>query len=287
MAAQLLEGKVIADKIKEALKKEIVSLKEKTGLCPKLVSVQAGENPASSVYIKSQKKTAEILGIEYVLDTLDADITQEGLIDKIIALNLDAGVSGIIVQLPLPKGIDHKLVMSAISAKKDAEGMHPENLGHVLLGDSELAPCTAQAAMQLITSTGIELYGKEAVVVGHSEIVGKPLSMLLLNKFVTTTVCHIATGQRGILPEHVKGAEILVVAVGKAGLIKGDWIKEGAIVVDVGINRVGDKLVGDVEFESARDRAGFITPVPGGVGPLTVTMLMRNVVSAFKIQHKI
>jgi len=173
--------------------------------------------------------------------------------------------------------------MSSIAPAKDAEGMHPENLGHVLLGDAKLAPCTAQAAMQLIGSTGIELYGKEAVIVGHSEIVGKPLSMLLLSKFVTTTVCHIATGERGVLPEYVKNAEILVVAVGKAELIKGDWIKEGAIVIDVGINRVGDKLVGDVEFERAKQSAGFITPVPGGVGPLTVTMLMRNVVTASKL----
>jgi methylenetetrahydrofolate dehydrogenase (NADP+)/methenyltetrahydrofolate cyclohydrolase len=169
--------------------------------------------------------------------------------------------------------------MNAIAPEKDAEGMHPENLGKVLLGSFSVAPCTAQAALTLIESTAINLYGKEAVIVGHSEIVGKPLSMLLLNKFATTMVCHIATGERGVLPEHVKRAEILVVAVGKAGLIKGEWIKEGAIVIDVGINRVGEKIVGDVEFEKAFERAAFITPVPGGVGPLTVTMLMRNVVN--------
>ncbi len=281
MAAQLLEGKIIATKIKEGLKKEIATLKSK----PKLVSVQVGENPASALYIKSQKKAAENLGIEYVLETLDAKITQEALLKMIDGLNEDETVSGIIVQLPLPKGIDHRLVMSTIIAEKDAEGMHPQNLGRVLLGDAGLSPCTAQAAMELIESTGVKLYGKEAVVVGHSEIVGKPLSMLLLNKFVTTSVCHIATGERGVLPEHVKRAEILVVAVGKAELVKGAWIKEGAIVIDVGINRVGDKLVGDVEFEAAKERASFITPVPGGVGPLTVTMLMRNVVNAFKMQH--
>ena len=286
MSAQLLEGKIIAGKIKEGLKKEIEALKQKTGSTPKLVSIQVGENPASAVYIKSQKKNAENLGIEYVLKTLDANITQESLIEEIKGLNQDKSVSGVIVQLPLPKGIDHKIIMSSIAPEKDAEGMHPQNLGHVLLGGSQLAPCTAQAAMELIESTGVKLYGKEAVVVGHSEIVGKPLSLLLLNKFVTTTVCHIATGERGVLPEHVQRAEILVVAVGKAGLVKGEWIKEGAIVVDVGINRVGDKLVGDVEFDAAKERASFITPVPGGVGPLTVTMLMRNVVNAFKLQHK-
>lgn len=283
MSAQLLEGKAIAAKIKENLKKEIGTLKQK----PKLVSIQVGENPASAVYIKSQKKNAENLGIEYELKTLDAKTTQNSLIEDIKALNQDKKVSGVIVQLPLPKGIDHRVVMSSIAPLKDAEGMHPENLGHVLLGDSKLAPCTAQAAMELIDSTGVKLYGKEAVVVGHSEIVGKPLSLLLLNKFVTTTVCHIATGERGVLPEHVKRGEILVVAVGKAGLVKGDWIKEGAIVIDVGINRVGDKLVGDIEFEKAKEKASFITPVPGGIGPLTVTMLMKNVVNAFKLQHKI
>jgi len=286
MSAQLLEGKLIAGKIKEDLKKEVESLKKKHGSGPKLVSIEVGENAASSVYIKSQKKNAENLGIEYELKTLPSSTTEDGLIKEIEALNDNKTVSGIIVQLPLPKGIDHRRVMSAISPEKDAEGMHPENLGHVLLGDVNLAPCTAQAAMELIESTGQDLNGKEAVIVGHSEIVGKPLSMLLLNKLVTTTVCHIATGERGLLPEHVKRAEILVVAVGKAGLVKGGWVKEGATVIDVGINRVEGKLVGDVEFEKAKEHAAFITPVPGGVGPLTVTMLMRNTVSAFKLQHK-
>jgi len=285
MAAQLLEGKVIAATIKENLKQEIEVLKQKTQAVPKLVSIQVGENAASAVYIKSQKKNAENLGIEYVLETLEAHQPEEDLLALIDGLNKNKSVTGIIVQLPLPKAMDHRLVMRSIAPEKDAEGMHPENLGRVLLGDAVLAPCTAQAAMELITSTGIDLYGKEAVIVGHSEIVGKPLSLLLLNKFVTTSVCHIATGERGVLPEHVKRAEILVVAVGKAGLVKGDWIKEGAIVIDVGINRVEGKLVGDVEFETAQKRASFITPVPGGVGPLTVTMLMRNVVSAFRAQH--
>jgi len=287
MSAQLLEGKTIAGKIKEDLKKEVESLKKKHGSGPKLVAIEVGENAASEVYIKSQKKNAENLGVEYELKTLSASTTQEGLIKEIETLNGNKTVSGIIVQLPLPKGIDHRAAMSAISPTKDAEGVHPENLGHVLLGDAKLAPCTAQAAMELIESTGQDLHGKEAVIVGHSEIVGKPLSLLLLNKLVTTTVCHIATGERGVLPEHVKRAEILVVAVGKAGLIKGDWVKEGATVIDVGINRVEGKLVGDVEFEKAKERAAFITPVPGGVGPLTVTMLLRNTVSAFKLQHGI
>lgn len=280
MSAELLIGKDIAAKIKGSLKNEIESFKQK----PKLVSMQIGESAASAVYIRSQAKVAENLGIKYELKTLAADVTESALINEIKKLNQDKSVSGIIVQLPLPKGIDHKAVMASIAPGKDAEGMHPENLGHVLLGDAKFLPCTAQAAMTLIESTGVKLYGKEAVIVGHSEIVGKPISMLLLNKFATTTICHIATGERGVLPGHVKRAEILIVAVGKAGLVKGEWIKEGAIVIDVGINRVGDKLVGDVEFEAAKERAGFITPVPGGVGPLTVTMLLRNVVNAFKLQ---
>lgn len=285
MSAQLLQGKNIAAGIKEGLKKDIAELRQKTGRSPKLVSIQAGENPASAVYIKSQQKNAQDLGIEYVLETLEAHTSEDVLLKLIQGLNQDETVSGIIVQLPLPKGIAHRKVIRAISPEKDAEGMHPQNLGRVLLGDAVMAPCTAQAAMELIVSTGVELYGKEAVVVGHSEIVGKPVSMLLLNRFVTTTVCHIATGERGVLPDYVKRAEILVVAVGKAGLIKGEWIKQGAIVIDVGINQVGDKLVGDVEFEQAKEQAAFITPVPGGVGPLTVTMLMRNVVNGFKARY--
>ena len=285
MRAKLLEGKIIAGKIKEDLKKEAESLKQKIGLSPKLVSIQVGENPASGFYIRSQKKVAENIGIEYILKTLDNRIPQEGLLEEIKSSNQDKSVSGIIVQLPLPKQIDHKIIMSSIASEKDAEGIHPDNLGRLLLGDFRLIPCTAQAVMELITSTGVELYGKEAVIVGHSEIVGKPLSLLLLNKFVTTTICHIATGERGVLFEHVKRAEILVVAVGKAELVKGDWVKEGAIVIDVGINRVQDKIVGDVEFEKAKEKASFITPVPGGVGPLTVAMLMRNTLACAKLQQ--
>lgn len=162
--------------------------------------------------------------------------------------------------------------------------MHPQNLGNVVMGNYKIGPCTAIAVMELLESTKVDLYGKEAVIVGHSEIVGKPLSMMLLKKFATTTVCHIATGERGILHEHVKRGEILVVAVGKAGLIKGDWVREGAIVVDVGINKVGDKIVGDIEFDGASKRASFITPVPGGVGPLTTAVLMRNTIELFRSQ---
>lgn len=286
MGAQLLEGKNVASKIKEQIKIEVEGLKTKYNLIPKLVSVQVGDNTPSEVYIKSQMKTAESLGIAYDLKKLDAHITQEALIESIESLNNDRDIHGIIVQLPLPQHIDAKLITRYLSPHKDVEGMHPQNMGDIVLGKAKVLPCTASACMELLNAVpSLELYGKEAVVVGHSEIVGKPLALLLLNKFVTTTVCHIATGERGTLPEFVKRAEILIVAVGKAGLIKGEWLKEGAIVIDVGINRVGDKIVGDVEFEEARKRASYITPVPGGVGPLTVTMLMRNLVELAKLQQ--
>ncbi|MFH1847757.1 MAG: bifunctional 5,10-methylenetetrahydrofolate dehydrogenase/5,10-methenyltetrahydrofolate cyclohydrolase [Candidatus Omnitrophota bacterium] len=283
MAAELLKGKPIADGIKEGIKKEAEALKQK-GAALKLAAVQVGENAASAVYLKSQAKTADALGISYELHTLPDATTEGELIAFIKKLNSDTSVTAIILQLPVPKQINARKVILNIDPKKDAEGMHPVNLGKILLAEQRLAPCTASAVMEILRSTGQKLYGKEAVVVGHSEIVGKPLSLMLLSEFATTTVCHIGTGERGLLPEHVKRAEILVVAVGRAGLIKGEWIKEGAIVVDVGINRVGDKIVGDVEFEAASERASLITPVPGGVGPLTVTLLMRNVLEAHKVQ---
>lgn len=283
MNAKLLEGKVIAEKVKEKLKAEIRFLKEKTNLEPKLKSIQIGEESASSVYVKSQEKTARALGIEYETEILKKDISEKNLTEKIKKLNRDEKISAIIVHFPLPKQIDPKIVMTSIEPAKDAEGVHPENLGRLFLGNFKIVPCTPLAVIELIESTGVDLYGKEAVIVGHSDIVGKPMAILLLNKFATTTVCHIATGERGILADHVKRAEILVVAVGKAGIICGEWIKKGAIVIDVGFNKTKGNILGDVEFEGASERASFITPVPGGVGPLTTAMLMKNTIEAFKI----
>jgi len=278
--AKLLEGKPLAEKIKEEIKLDVLSLKNK----PILASVMAGENAGAESYAKSQKKTADGLGIDYQLYKLPQDVAEDALIEFIQKLNADKSVNGIIIQMPLPAQIDYKKISQFILPEKDIEGMHPANIGKLLFGKAKLIPCTANAAMELLNSTGVDLYGKEAVVVGHSEIVGKPLALLLLDKFATVTVCHIGTSKAGKLEEHVRKAEVLIVAVGKAGLIKGEWIKEGAIVIDVGINRVADKIVGDVEFEAAQIRASFITPVPGGVGPLTVTMLMRNLVEAAKLQ---
>ncbi len=288
MSARLLEGKLLAADIKAGIKSGVESLRARYNVSPKLVSIQVGENPASAVYIRSQKKNAEGLGIEYRLERLDEGSPRQALIEAIDKLNKDRTVNGIMVQMPLPPQIEAGFISRYISPLKDIEAMHPQNMGEIVFGNAKVLPCTAAACMELLNSIdSLDLYGKEAVIVGHSEIVGKPLALLLLNKFVTTTVCHIATGERGSLPEFVKKAEILIVAVGRAGLIKGEWIKEGAIVIDVGINRVDGRLIGDVEFEKAQERASYITPVPGGVGPLTVAMLMKNLVEAFKLQQQL
>ena len=279
--AKLLEGKPIADKIKEEIKISVQSLKNK----PVLASILVGENAGAASYVKSQGRTAEALGIDYMLHKLPQDTSEDSLVNFIQDINKDRHVKGIILQMPLPAHIDYKKISQFILAEKDVEGMNPTNIGKIVFGKTKILPCTPAAVMELINSTGVDLYGKETVIIGHSEIVGKPLALLLLEKFATVTVCHIGTSKAGKLEEHVKRADILIVAVGRRGVIKGDLIKEGAVVIDVGINRVGEKIVGDVEFEPAEKRASYITPVPGGVGPLTVTMLMRNLVEAAKLQQ--
>lgn len=286
MSANILDGKKQAEKIKATIKKEIESLKADYGQTPKLAVLQIAKDAASSVYIKSQERTAEEVGLEYELINISTPQTEDKVISTIKSLNSDDKVTGIIVQLPLPDGFDCHKIFSSISPVKDAEGLHPKNLGRLFFKDYKIAPPTPSAVMELIRLSNVNLYGKEAIVVGHSEIVGKPLSILLLNEFATVSVCHIATSESGNLTTHVNRAEILIVAVGKPGLIKGQWIKEGALVIDVGINRIGDKIVGDVEFESASKRASYITPVPGGVGPLTTAMLMKNCVSLFRLQKE-
>jgi methylenetetrahydrofolate dehydrogenase (NADP+)/methenyltetrahydrofolate cyclohydrolase len=282
--ANLLEGKKISERILEDLKREFLELEKKFKIIPKLCSIQIGENPAVEVYVKAQRKTTKELCIEYQLHKLDEGISEFDLIEFIQKLNQDRSVNGIIIQMPLPPQIDYKKINQFILPEKDAEGVNPSNIGKILFGKAKILPCTPAAVMELLKETEIDLYGKEVVIVGHSEIVGKPLSLLLLDKFATVTVCHIGTSQAGRLEEHVRRAEVLVVAVGKAGLIKGEWIREGAVVIDVGINKLGDRIVGDVEFERANERASWITPVPGGVGPLTVAMLMRNLIEAVKLQ---
>ena len=244
-----------------------------------------GLDHSACAYANSQKKVAENIGINYELTILPSDVTQQELITVIKRLNADPCVDGIMIHKPIPAAIDYRAVANYVDIEKDLEGINVANIGKMILGETRLIPCTPAAVMEHLKSTAIDLKGKEAVIVGHSEIVGKPLSLLLLRELATVTVCHLATSQAGRLVDHVRRAEILVVAVGKASLIKGDWIREGAVVIDVGINRVEDKMVGDVEFDAARKRASFITPVPGGVGPVTVVMLMRNGVEAYKSQR--
>lgn len=278
--ARLLEGKPVAEKIRQDIVKEIEALGKK----PVLASVMVGDDPGAEAYVKSQKKAAEALGVEYQLHKLSSDTDERALAEFIEKLNKDRSVNGIIIQMPLPQQIDCKLISQHILPEKDIEGMHPQNIGKLVFGKAKIIPCTASAVMELLNAAGVELKGKEVVVVGHSEIVGKPLALLLLDKLATVTVCHIGTFEAKRLEEHVRKAEVLIVAVGKAELIPGEWVKDGAVVIDVGINRVGDRVVGDIEHEEAFKHASVITPVPGGVGPLTVTMLMRNLVEAAKLQ---
>lgn len=287
MSAKLLEGKPIASQIYKEIKSEIKKLL-KSGIKPSLAAVQIGEDPASISYIKRQKKSCKKIGLDYKLHQLDQKTTELELINYIRDLNGDDGVNGIILQMPLPKSIDAKNAQMMIDGKKDVEGITPTSLGMIALERPRLVPCTAMSAIKLLESVGEEIRGKEAVVIGCSPIVGKPIALLLLQEthFATTTVCHIGTSESGMLDKHVKKAEILVVAVGVPELIKGEWIKEGAIVLDVGMNRVKGKWVGDVEFETAKEKASYITPVPGGIGPVTVAMLMKNSVEATKWQCK-
>ena len=283
MSAQIIDGKTIAEKIREEIKEEVKNLKKK-GHVPSLAAIQVGEDPGSTVYIRSQRRSCEKVDIEYKLHQFDTTISGKEMSEFIQKLNGDKNVSGIILQMPLPQALDARTLQATIHRGKDVEGVSAANMGMVVFGSPILGPCTAMAIMELIKSTGVDLYGKEAVMVGHSDIVGKPTALLLLDKFVTISVCHIATGERGTMPEYVKRAEILIVAVGKAHLIKGEWIREGAIVIDVGINRVEGKIVGDVEFEGAKERASYITPVPGGVGPVTTAILLKNTVEAIKLR---
>lgn len=280
MSAKLLEGRPIAERIRQEIKQQI----RDRDIKPTLASILVGENGGAESYVRAQKKLSEGLGISYQFHKFNADIAEPALIEFIQKLNNDKNINGIILQMPLPAHIDGRKMSNYILPEKDVEGIHPVNIGKLLFNKAKIIPCTAAAVMELISSAAVDLYGKEAVVVGHSEIVGKPLALLLLEKFATVTVCHIGTSKRGKLEEHVRRAEVLIVAVGKPNLIKGAWVREGAIVIDVGINRVGDKIVGDVEFDEASKRASWITPVPGGVGPLTATLLIRNLVEAANLR---
>jgi len=283
MTAKLLEGKIIAEKLQKKIADEVRELKEKTKQTPKMVAIRTNEDQASELYLKSQRRGAELAGMQHETITI-LGATEKELIAVIEKTNRNPAVHGIMIQMPLPENFHLENILDSIDPKKDIEGVTSFNLGQLVLKKDRLVPCTALSCITLIEETGEKLRGKEAVIVGSSKVVGRPAALLLLDRMATTTVCHIGTSEAGLLESHVKRADILVVAVGKENVIPGKWIKEGAIVIDVGINRVNGKTVGDVEFDEAQKRAKFITPVPGGVGPLTVTILMRNLLTAFRWQ---
>lgn len=282
-AAVILDGKAAAERMKSALRQELASLRDR----PRL-GILSFKTPASQLYMKTQVAQAESIGLhapKVVELSFDASTGQEILERTITQWNADPSVHGIFVHQPMPPHINAQRISSLIDPRKDIEGIHPQNSARRFFAKARIGSCTALAVMELIESTGVPLEGKEAVVVGHSEIVGRPVSMLLLDKLATTTLCHLGTDRAGRLQEHVRRADVLVVAVGRPHFIKGEWIKPGAIVIDVGINVVDGKVVGDVEFDAARARAGFISPVPGGVGPVTLMMVMKNTIEAFKLQQ--
>ena len=280
--AQLINGKEVSASVKAQVAKETAQLAEEKGLKVGLAVVIVGNNPASRVYVNSKKKACEEVGFQSYEYALDENTTQEQLLDLVDVLNRDSKINGILVQLPLPKHIDETAIINAISAEKDVDAFHPENVGKIMIGDYSFLPCTPAGVMDLIASTGVEISSKNCVVIGRSNIVGKPMAMLLLHKSGTVTICHSKTQN---LAEICRQADILVVAIGRANFVTGDMIKEGAVVIDVGMNRLENgKLCGDVDFESAEKKAGYITPVPGGVGPMTIATLMRNTLTAAKQQ---
>ncbi|OGW84894.1 MAG: hypothetical protein A3C35_06865 [Omnitrophica bacterium RIFCSPHIGHO2_02_FULL_46_11] len=284
MEAQLLEGKKVAEKLKVEVTREVERYSKKTGSAPTLRAIQLGEDPASELYLKSQKRAAESVGAKHEITSLAASATEQDLIGEIERANRDPKVQGIIVQMPLPKSFRIDRVLDTIHPDKDVEAVTTKNLGRLLMNKEGLAPCTARACIRLIEETGVNVYGKEGVVIGSSKVVGLPAFLLLIGKKVTSTICHTGTFKSGALESHIRRSDVLIVSAGKPALIPGAWIKQGAIVIDVGINHVNGKTVGDVEFESAKKRAGFITPVPGGVGPLTTMTLMENLITVAKAQ---
>lgn len=280
MAAKIIDGKALASKLKGDLQVEVTRLVGTYGRGPGLAVILVGEDPASHVYVKNKEIACNKVGITSFPYKLPASTTQQHLLGLIAELNNAPKVDGILVQLPLPEHIDSDKVLNAIKADKDVDGFHPFNVGCLAVRQPALRSCTPYGCIKLIETTGIEFHGKEAVVVGASNIVGRPMALELLLAGATVTVCHRFTEN---LQSHIERADIVVAAAGKQGLIQGEWIKEGAIIIDVGIHRLADgSLTGDVDFETASQRAGWITPVPGGVGPMTIAMLLENTVTAFK-----
>lgn len=280
--AEILDGKAVAAKIRKALKKDVDELKEK-GIIPKLAVIMIGNDPSSKVYVKNKSISCEELGIDYQEYLLSEDTTREELLDLIDKLNKDINVNGILLQSPIPKNLDINEAFRAITPEKDVDGFNSCNVGKLCLGQDTFISCTPYGIIRLLEEYGIEIEGKDAVVIGRSNIVGKPMMQCLLNRNATVTVCHSKTIK---LERVTKKADILVVAIGKSKFITKDMVKENSVVIDVGINRGEDgKLCGDVDFEEVSKIASYITPVPGGVGPMTIAMLMNNIVKAAKLQN--
>jgi methylenetetrahydrofolate dehydrogenase (NADP+)/methenyltetrahydrofolate cyclohydrolase len=294
MAAKLLKGAEVAKEIRAELKIEVQQLQEKHGVVPGLVTILVGENPASQSYVRAKQSTAHELGFYSVQDSQPADLSEEALLKLIDKYNKDPKVDGILVQLPLPKHVNENRVLLAIDPGKDVDAFHPVNVGKLMIGEPDYLPCTPAGIQELLVRSGTQISGAEVVVVGRSNIVGKPIAMMLMQKApganATVTVTHTRTKD---VKGHCLRADILVVAAGVTEYVKGDWVKPGAVVIDVGVNEVGKTadgkrlLKGDVAFEEASQRASAITPVPGGVGPMTITMLMKNTVRACKVHHNI
>ncbi|WIV18046.1 MULTISPECIES: bifunctional methylenetetrahydrofolate dehydrogenase/methenyltetrahydrofolate cyclohydrolase FolD [Paenibacillus] len=282
MTATIISGKQVSEEIRKGITEEVAQLKGQ-GIVPGLAVVLVGEDPASQVYVRNKEKACHDLGFYSEVHRLSADTSEEELLALVDRLNRQMSINGILVQLPLPGHIDEKKVINAISVDKDVDGFHPVNVGNLVIGDDSLLPCTPAGVIELIKRTGLEISGKHAVVIGRSNIVGKPVSLLLQRENATVTMCHSRTAN---MQELAKQADILVVAIGRANFIDASYIKEGAVVIDVGMNRLDSgKLAGDVDFESAKEVSGAITPVPGGVGPMTITMLMQNTLLSAKRAH--
>lgn len=280
MAARIIDGKALAQQVREGLAKESAAVLAKTGMKPGLATILVGDDPASHLYVKSKQKACDAAGI-YIDDSkLPANTTQAELLTLISQKNADPKIHGILVQLPLPKHIDSKVILDAVSAQKDADGFHPYNFGRLVEGSPIFEACTPKGVIKMIESTGVSIEGKRAVVLGRSNIVGKPLALMLLHRNATVTICHSKTKD---LPAVCREAELLLVAIGKAKFVTADMVREGAVVIDVGTNRLPDgKVVGDVDFEAVSQKAGWISPVPGGVGPMTIAMLLDNTVESAK-----
>ena len=281
---ELLNGKELAQKLQQEMTQEVTALKEK-GLQPGLAVILVGEDPASQVYVRNKERAANNIGMYSVVYRFPETTSEADLIAKIEELNQDDKIHGILVQLPLPKHINEDLVLDTIAPEKDVDGFHPMNLGNLFAGKPTMIPCTPAGIMELIKLSGLDLAGKNAVIIGRSNIVGKPMAHLLLQANATVTICHSKTKD---LPKVAKQADVLVVAIGRANFVTADFVKEGAVVIDVGINRdENNKLTGDVKFDEVAPLTSYITPVPGGVGPMTITMLMRQTIEAAKRKENV